>query len=555
MGSAEAVARLSDWLLRAGDNEAELQSAATKELITLSSAHFDSAKADALLDGRPPEDVPRDALPWLDQLLQQPQWRELIYSLHAQHVGSTFVHLALLRLFQSGHAVEARSRVQGANAVASLGGSSVRHLLDSLPELLAARLACAPGASAELLSLCSLDEASAAYAAVLLGGMAAAAGGATAAGPPVPAALAGLLRHVCAESAAAAAAKGIDSARFGLLACGVAAHSPLMTCCLSMLKLEQLSPADVLAFRSAAVRSRGYELAALLRAGRSAGLLRPLLSALFVARPGGGPRPPVPQGEVRDALLDVLATLSSGQPAVEQPAAAWSASRGMLAESSLVCTLARPGDIPPHAPRLLSACADPAAAVGLMLWSHSRLAGMHAGGGATHDEELAAVHVATLMVAAGRHPSLQPQACAVLGACLCLDASEETDGRAAHALKRKLIDCTLALVAKGCVAPGMAALCRFASVESDRVLLRHTCLRLLSLAAPPYAASFGRQLMGLLSIHRMREAVRTAPAAQRELVVGAVRQLILDHPPIAEAAAWLEEMRRSEAESGGGARA
>jgi len=119
MGSAEAVARLSDWLLRAGDNEAELQSAATKELITLSSAHFDSAKADALLDGRPPEDVPRDALPWLDQLLQQPQWRELIYSLHAQHVGSTFVHLALLRLFQSGHAVEARSRVQGANAVAS----------------------------------------------------------------------------------------------------------------------------------------------------------------------------------------------------------------------------------------------------------------------------------------------------------------------------------------------------------------------------------------------------------------------------------------------------
>jgi hypothetical protein len=548
MASAEALVRLSHWLLRAGDDEAELQAAGARELVTLSSAHFDAAKADALLDGRSPDTVPSDALPWLDQLLQQPQWRELIYSLHAQHVGSTFVHLALLRLLQSDHAVEARSRVQGANAVTSLGGSSVRHLLDSLPEVLAARLACAPGASAQLLSLCSLDEASAAYAAVLLGGMQAAAGSA------VSPALAGLLRHVRAEAAAAAAAKGIGSARFDLLACGVAAHSPLMTCCLSMLKLEQLSPADVIAFRSAAVRSRGYELVALLRAGRSAELLRPLLSSLFGARLGTGPRPAAPHGDVRGALLDVLATLSSGHPAAEQPDPAWSAARGLLDEASLVCTLPRRGDILPHAPRLISACADPAAAVGLMLWSHSRLAGMHAGGEAAFDEELAAVHVAVVMAAAARHPWLQPQASAVLGAWLCLDASDETDPRTAHALKRKLIDCTLSLMARGCAAAGLATLVRFAGVETDRHLLRHACLRLLSLAAPPYEAWFGVRLVGLLNLPGMQEAVRTAPAAQRELIVGAVRQLSLGHPLVAEAAAWLDGMKRGEEESVGGAR-
>jgi len=170
-----AIALLETWLLQAGDTEAQLATAATAQLVTLGSARFDPAKVDSLLQGTLAADVPASALPWLDALLERPQWRELIYALHGKHPSSAFLELALLRLLQSEHAVEARSRAMSLGSAVVGGGSAVTQLIESLPERLAARLAGVPGASSDLVSLCTADGASAACAAVLLGDLAEAA--------------------------------------------------------------------------------------------------------------------------------------------------------------------------------------------------------------------------------------------------------------------------------------------------------------------------------------------------------------------------------------------
>lgn len=510
---------LASWLLEAGEGLEGVLGACESSLASLVTERLESIEH-ALHESEQEPQLPT-------ALLRREVWRSLFFSLHGSQPHSRLVRLGLSSLASAGDAAAAAALGEGASAL-------VERVVG---EAVAERLAGGRGAGERLLALGTADEASAAHAAVVLGGLVSAALRSDG-DPAVSPELLAMLQHARAELAAAATARGLDVHRWELLASGVPAHSPFMACCLSILKSDSLSPADVASLHTLVSRCDDDELETAVSVLRSPSLLRPLLGPFFGARARGARKPDVPQGETRDALLNILAMVSSGQRKTGKSDGAWELSRKAIAEASIVCMHAPLGDLLAYAPLLFHTAADAAAGVGLVLWAHAGLTSMHVGGGASLDVDVATLHLAVLMECAGQHPALTRQACAVLAACLPLETAESEDSLAGATLKRKLLDCTLELLVRGCVAPAMEALHAFVGNATDRSLIRHVALRLVALVTLPCSEDFAREMMRLLSLTRMREAVSAAAAAQRQTVSDAVRQLSGAHPQLAEASAW-----------------
>ena len=75
-------------------------------------------------------------------------------------------------------------------------------------------------------------------------------------------------------------------------------------------------------------------------------------------------------------------------------------------------------------------------------------------------------------------------------------------------LRRRLLECLLWLLTRGCVFPVLAKLHEWLKT-ADYSLVRHLFTQLLTLCSPPYSEAFGRKLLAMVKEARTLEAHRS----------------------------------------------
>ncbi|KAH3745750.1 TH1 family protein [Pelomyxa schiedti] len=100
-GYSQMVNLLCDWGVHCGALSPEaIQKLVGEQLMQLVLSHFDRAIADSIL-------MENDAVPeWLVKMIQNPQWRNLIYKLSEKHESCVLLNLAIQLISDSGHTEE-----------------------------------------------------------------------------------------------------------------------------------------------------------------------------------------------------------------------------------------------------------------------------------------------------------------------------------------------------------------------------------------------------------------------------------------------------------------
>ncbi len=447
---------------------------------------------DAILEdmrAKPPTTLGNDATP----ALALPHYRQLVYDLHHAQPDLPAVHDALNALLASStYASEASSHTgraappridanpadhDGASASADPASSSASAAY-SLEQLILQALSGAPCAAESLRPYCS-DEAAVISALRLLGDAAATNEGRA---PMVHQLLGELRAALVATHGGAAASKLV------LIAKGVPSESQLMACAIAVASDEKVSSTNLWRMHEAAEA----DPAAFARVFGDSPLLGRLLDALF------GPLARLQRTEAElDQLADVAAAVATAQP---RSALAWARARAALVDAAHICALEESA-LADALPRLVARLNEPAVACGVLVWAHASLTDP-----LLAEPRLAAgpAAVSLLDAIAMRHSALRRQVCSLVGVALSWNPAEGSDALVSY--KKKLIDCLLLVLARGCALPVVRTLVEFADGAADQSLLRYATTSLVGLVAPPFSADFRAALRGFLEHHATRAA-------------------------------------------------
>eukprot|EP01103_Thecamoeba_quadrilineata_P017214 TRINITY_DN6009_c0_g1_i1.p1 TRINITY_DN6009_c0_g1~~TRINITY_DN6009_c0_g1_i1.p1 ORF type:complete len:390 (-),score=45.48 TRINITY_DN6009_c0_g1_i1:597-1682(-) len=104
-GYAQMVNLLAEWLKIAGFQEDSISNLIKEHIKGLSLQKFDPRKADTIFE----EDDLSSAPEWLEYMIQEPDWRTLIYKLSEDHKNCLLLNFAIQQISEAGHQTEIAS--------------------------------------------------------------------------------------------------------------------------------------------------------------------------------------------------------------------------------------------------------------------------------------------------------------------------------------------------------------------------------------------------------------------------------------------------------------
>ena len=250
---------LRSWLLSAGIAEDGIRELASERLERLVKQHFDSEVMDKVIEGS-------EEPAWLGELLKEQRGRALLCELLKEYPSCVLLQFAVRQISEGEHASEVAGRSELQPAFG--GQTSLPHFVGTLAQQVCAVLDGTPSAQLSLGNIVRVGEVQLLCAQLLLHALPAGA---------VPADTAGRLQSAAA-AAVSAAAESLGMApshRLYLLAAGLARHSALMNCLISVFAAGAISAADAMTLAEHCGSGASAEVFAHPR------LLQLLLSSLF----------------------------------------------------------------------------------------------------------------------------------------------------------------------------------------------------------------------------------------------------------------------------------
>ena len=505
----DECALVREWLTLAGLEKAHVREAVAQHLKDQIMHHFDATKLDETV-------AAAGGLPaWVDLMIADARWRPLLLELCAAHPQSQLLTGIVRTLSQSEHAAE----VQANTALGAVlgGASSMQTFLSSFAAQLNGLRQGQSGAQVRLEGIACAGEPE-----FLVGQM--------------------LLRSPAlrdhpeygahAEQAAAAMAKsagrnGQAYRRLHLLSLGVPRVSPLMSALISLLRSagddfakgnsywidQTISAADAVTLDEQCAANGSSTIAL-----RDPTILKILLQALFdpAKPPKPGPREQLLRviarvaADAAEECEDTSAVLEEASVSESKAHARRAKVHAVLTEAQKICETNEVSEVDAQV-AILRRCSssEPACACGLLVWTRRNLTTPQFSGARFNGTFLPAMLQLVGSIAEA-HPGLQGEVCDLVHAILIHEPGKEAEDVSAETavtLRRRLLECLLWLLTRGCVFPVLAKLHEWLKT-ADYSLVRHLFTQLLTLCSPPYSEAFGRKLLAMVKEARTLEAHR-----------------------------------------------
>ena len=335
-----------------------------------------------------------------------------------------------------------------------------------------------------------------------------------------------------AEQAAAAMAKsagrnGQAYRRLHLLSLGVPRVSPLMSALISLLRSagddfakgnsywidQTISAADAVTLDEQCAIGGSSTIAL-----RDPTILKILLQALFdpAKPPKPGPRVQLLRviarvaADAAEECEDTSAVLEEASVSESKAHARRAKVHAVLTEAQKICETNEVSEVDAQV-AILRRCSssEPACACGLLVWTRRNLTTPQFSGARFNGTFLPAMLQLVGSIAEA-HPGLQGEVCDLVHAILIHEPGKEAEDVSAETavtLRRRLLECLLWLLTRGCVFPVLAKLHEWLKT-ADYSLVRHLFTQLLTLCSPPYSEAFGRKLLAMVKEARTLEAHR-----------------------------------------------
>ncbi len=497
----EDCSLLRRWLHIAAVDEAEVRAMARRKLSEYVDEVFDPAALDEATEGTEP---------WIEAMLADARWRQLIYEQLSKHPASILLRAVVQAVVaRKTHASEVAEHPQLCSLIG--GSSSLSTFISSLVTQLRSKRHGAPAAQATLDGVARAGELQLFCSQMLMQAAACGDSGGVGDGGATSAALLDAARSEMAESAAAS--HGVASRRLQLLACGVPRGSPLLSTLVSILSAGACSHSDALKLEQLC----GQQAADASPASHvSSGLLEPAVLALLLGSLFDPSAPPKPA--VRPALLATLAHAAAADEAEgaagdaearrASKSARQAAALASLRAAQRVCEAdeVSTAGVTSSFAELQEHVHEPAVACGVLLWMRCNL---------TDQRRSAARYTSSYLPAALRvvgsiaraHASLHGAAVSLLHSLLTHEMPDDSDSNALTtvALRRLVLDCMLYMLTLGAVLPTLHTMHRWIDT-ADLSLTRHLLDKLVALADPPYSPAFARQLLQMIGHPKTVEA-------------------------------------------------
>ena len=475
----EQCSLLREWLSLAGVEKTAIRSMVALQLTDKAFQHLDAQRLDSL-DSEPA---------WLRAMCSEPRWRTVLYDMCAATPSCVLLQTAVRELSKGEHATEiamhpslravigkASSLQAFTNALAlQLGGRQYEQTSQNALDAVGSAGELQHFSAQLLLSVHLLRQTDHPISAVLEQSIA-------------------RMTHACMLRHRQSAC------RLQLLASGVPRQSPIMSCMVSILTADYVSPADANLLQE--LFSQHSPTSDLLR---STQLVQKLLQALF--DPCHPPKP-----AQRELLLRSLANVAN----IEQPQTHTvvistddgSSILSMLREAQATCESNEVSEIRTSVGILHRCSTHPVVACGIMLWIFINLTNPRFSG-ARYNSAFMPVVLQLVAAIAEQHESLGGATCTLLFSCLLHDppTDSDTNALAIVEIRRKLLDCLLMLMLQGHIVPVLSAVAAWLP-DADLALVRHLVQQLLNLVSPPYSFVFAESILAILRHPRTLEAHR-----------------------------------------------
>jgi len=476
-GFVQMTNLLTDWMPLIGYSEPATQKLITDNLTDSINTKFNPQRADAVFSSA------SSAPKWLEQMIDNSDWRALLYSLSGAHKNCLLLNFAIQSISDAGHQHEIASSRAGSSDLAVYTGVLQTELirLQSVPlDTLTTELETFVGMASESHAGYLLAQIIILRTQQIL---------------PRENQLLSLLSQELEEHAVKHCSGSARNTSWQLA--GVQEYPVLFTTLNFLVRNGQkVSMTDIIKLERLYSSATPPPVRFLQRKD----VLLLLLSQLFDAEK----QQPAANRAKLQFLISYAACASAGTAA--RPTEAIESTVDALEKAKSACLMN------PHAIEELKQLVHslrplvidkPVVALGVLEWIRIQILKQ-----GSARESCTTAYLSLMATMMQEHPLLWPMLLSVLTQCLYLQLAckggaakdQRIELAAAERWKRQILDATVQLLRHGCVLPVLTALTQWAQQGADAALHRHAVSKVFETAEPPYSAQFAGALVQLVCV-------------------------------------------------------